>query len=184
MLLKMSLTMLRVMSSLLKMTGSDQYYQWWWHSPLGVMWFQTPTCSTRNCVTWNLTAAEQGLKFQFWSNLKSFDVKFKCSNLAGCDLKLKLPNGPLYKKHSMEPLFLASLLLQNWVSLIISLSWLCPKMKCITYLCFANIFVLISLQACQLVDKPSFCHLLQYLRPSLSERDIPHHTKIHDEILF
>ena len=56
-------------------------------------------------------------------------------------------------------------------------------MKCVTYMCFANLFVLISLQAFQLVDKPSFRRLLQYLRPSLSERDIPHRTKIHDEIL-
>jgi hypothetical protein len=83
----------------------------------------------------------------------------------------------------MEPLFLVSLLLQNQVSLITSLSWLYPKMKCVTYTWFANLFVLISLQAFQLVDKQPFCRLLQYLRPSLSERDIPHRTKIHDEIL-
>ena len=56
-------------------------------------------------------------------------------------------------------------------------------MKYVTYMCFADVFVLISLQAFQLVDKPSFRRLLQYLRPSLSERDIPHRTKIHDEIL-
>ena len=56
-------------------------------------------------------------------------------------------------------------------------------MKGVTYIYFADIFVLISLQAFQLVDKPSFHHLLQYLRPSLSECDIPHRTKIHDEIL-
>ena len=83
----------------------------------------------------------------------------------------------------MKPLFLASPLLQNWASPITSLSWLYPKMKCVTYMCFANLFVLISLQAFQLVDKPSFRRLLQYLQPSLSEHDIPHHMKIHNEIL-
>jgi len=83
----------------------------------------------------------------------------------------------------MESLFLVSPPLRNRALLITSLSWLYPKMKYVTYMCFADVFVLISLQAFQLVDKPSFRRLLQYLRPSLSERDIPHRTKIHDEIL-
>jgi hypothetical protein len=47
---------------------------------------------TWNCVTWDLSAAKQQLKFQFWSKLKSFDFKFKRQNLAGSDLKPKLPN--------------------------------------------------------------------------------------------
>jgi len=38
-------------------------------------------------------------------------------------------------------------------------------------------------EAMQLVDKGLFRHLLQYLRPSLSDKDIPHHTKTRDEIL-
>ena len=38
-------------------------------------------------------------------------------------------------------------------------------------------------KAIQLVDKDSFRRLLQYLRPSLSDKDIPHHTKTRDEIL-
>ena len=93
MLLKTSLTMLKVISSLLKMTGKRSELSVMMTWPLRVMWFQTPTCNARNCVTWNLTTAEQGIKFQFWSDLKSFDVKFKHSNLAGCNLKPKLPNG-------------------------------------------------------------------------------------------
>jgi len=83
----------------------------------------------------------------------------------------------------MEPLFLTSPLLWNQASLITSLSWLYLKMKCITYMCFADLFVLISLQAFQLVGQPSFHHILQYLQPSLSECDIPHCMKIDDEIL-
>lgn len=38
-------------------------------------------------------------------------------------------------------------------------------------------------QAFHLVDKGSFRRLLRYLRPSLSDRDIPHRTKTRDEIL-
>jgi hypothetical protein len=38
-------------------------------------------------------------------------------------------------------------------------------------------------EAIQLVDKGPFCRLLQYLRPSLSENDIPHRTKTRQEIL-
>lgn len=45
------------------------------------------------------------------------------------------------------------------------------------------ISLLIYLQAFQLVDKPSFHHLLQYLQPSLSVYIIPHCTNIHDKIL-
>jgi hypothetical protein len=33
-----------------------------------------------------------------------------------------------------------------------------------------------------LVNKESFWQLLKFLWPSLSEKDIPHHTKIHQEI--
>ena len=40
------------------------------------------------------------------------------------------------------------------------------------------------LQAFQLVDKGAFRRLLMYTRPSLSERDIPHRTKIQEEILL
>jgi hypothetical protein len=38
-------------------------------------------------------------------------------------------------------------------------------------------------EAIQLVDKGPFRRLLQYLRPSLSENDIPHCTKTRQEIL-
>lgn len=37
--------------------------------------------------------------------------------------------------------------------------------------------------AFQLVDRPIFRQLLQYLRPVLLNRDIPHRTKIREEIL-
>ena len=40
-----------------------------------------------------------------------------------------------------------------------------------------------TIQAFQLVDKPAFRNLLQYLRPSLSECDIPHQTKTRTEII-
>lgn len=40
------------------------------------------------------------------------------------------------------------------------------------------------LQAFQLVDKGAFRRLLIYTRPSLSERDIPHRTKVQQEILL
>jgi hypothetical protein len=40
-----------------------------------------------------------------------------------------------------------------------------------------------SLKALQLVDRQPFRHLLKYLRPSLKESDIPHCTKIHEEIM-
>lgn len=42
----------------------------------------------------------------------------------------------------------------------------------------------IVFKAFHLVDKASFRRLLMFTRPSLSEKDIPHRTKIHDEILF
>jgi hypothetical protein len=38
-------------------------------------------------------------------------------------------------------------------------------------------------KAFQLVDRPAFRSLLLFLRPGLSERDIPHCTKIHQEIV-
>ena len=38
-------------------------------------------------------------------------------------------------------------------------------------------------KAFQFVDKGPFRHLLQYLRPSLSDNDIPHCTKTRQEIL-
>ena len=38
-------------------------------------------------------------------------------------------------------------------------------------------------QAFQLVDRGSFCHLLMYSRPSLSEANVPHRTAICKEIL-
>ncbi|KAG1851982.1 hypothetical protein C8R48DRAFT_676238 [Suillus tomentosus] len=41
----------------------------------------------------------------------------------------------------------------------------------------------LNVKAFQIVDKGSFCRLLQYLRPSLSDQDIPHRTKTRDEIL-
>jgi len=34
-----------------------------------------------------------------------------------------------------------------------------------------------------LLDKPVFWQLIQYLCPSLPEQDIPHRTKIHEEVL-
>jgi len=34
-----------------------------------------------------------------------------------------------------------------------------------------------------LLDKPAFCQLIHYLRPTLSLKDIPHRTKICKEIL-
>ena len=34
-----------------------------------------------------------------------------------------------------------------------------------------------------LLDKPAFRQLIQYLRPSLSQQDIPHRTKIREEVL-
>jgi hypothetical protein len=40
------------------------------------------------------------------------------------------------------------------------------------------------LQAFQLIDKGTFCQLLMYTWPSLSERDIPHQTKVQQEILL
>lgn len=38
-------------------------------------------------------------------------------------------------------------------------------------------------EAFQLVDKGPFRRLLQYLRPNLSDQDIPHRTKVREEIL-
>jgi hypothetical protein len=38
-------------------------------------------------------------------------------------------------------------------------------------------------EAFQLVDKASFRDLLRYCRPNLPERDIPHRTKVRDEII-
>lgn len=37
-------------------------------------------------------------------------------------------------------------------------------------------------EAIQLIDKPAFQYLLQYARPSLTEKDIPHRTKLTDTI--
>ena len=34
-----------------------------------------------------------------------------------------------------------------------------------------------------LLDKPAFRKLLHYLRPNLTIKDIPHRTKIHEEVL-
>ena len=34
-----------------------------------------------------------------------------------------------------------------------------------------------------LLDKPTFRQLIHYLRPSLLMKDIPHHIKIHEEVL-
>src|SRR6266705_4591843 len=38
-------------------------------------------------------------------------------------------------------------------------------------------------EAFHLLDKPAFRQLLHYLRPTLASRDIPHHTKIREEVL-
>src|SRR6266581_974573 len=38
-------------------------------------------------------------------------------------------------------------------------------------------------EAFYLLDKPTFCQLLQYLCPTLPSKDIPHWTKIHDEVV-
>ena len=38
-------------------------------------------------------------------------------------------------------------------------------------------------KAFYLLDKPTFCWLIHYLHPSLSMKDIPHRTKIHEEVL-
>jgi len=38
-------------------------------------------------------------------------------------------------------------------------------------------------EAFLLLDKPAFRDLLTFLRPALNDRDIPHHTKIHEETL-
>ena len=38
-------------------------------------------------------------------------------------------------------------------------------------------------EAFQLLDKPVFWRLLHFLHPTLPKGGIPHHTKIHDEIL-
>lgn len=38
-------------------------------------------------------------------------------------------------------------------------------------------------QAFQVVEKPPFRRLLKYLRPTLSNSDIPHRTKTRDEIM-
>lgn len=43
-------------------------------------------------------------------------------------------------------------------------------------------FVHIVPQAIQLIDKPAFRRLLQYTRSSLTEKDIPHRTKLTDTI--
>jgi hypothetical protein len=51
------------------------------------------------------------------------------------------------------------------------------------YLCYCRHSVnLIVCQVFQLVDKDSFRRLLMFMWPSLTERDIPHRTKIHNEI--
>ena len=38
-------------------------------------------------------------------------------------------------------------------------------------------------EAFHLLDKPAFCQLLLYLRPTLTSKDIPHRTKIREEVL-
>jgi hypothetical protein len=43
--------------------------------------------------------------------------------------------------------------------------------------------VVVEDEAFQLVDKGAFRRLLEYLRPSLIARDIPHKTKVRDEIM-
>ncbi len=37
--------------------------------------------------------------------------------------------------------------------------------------------------AFHLLNKPTFCKLLHYLHPTLAMKDIPHRTKIHQEVL-
>jgi hypothetical protein len=44
--------------------------------------------------------------------------------------------------------------------------------------------VVLEDKALQLIDKGSFRRLLTYLRPTLSERDVPHRNKLHKEILL
>jgi hypothetical protein len=34
-----------------------------------------------------------------------------------------------------------------------------------------------------LLDKPAFCWLIHYLRPTLTIKDIPHRTRIREEVL-
>ncbi len=38
-------------------------------------------------------------------------------------------------------------------------------------------------EAFYLLDKPAFCQLLQYLRPTLPSKDIPHRTKMREEVV-
>lgn len=40
-----------------------------------------------------------------------------------------------------------------------------------------------NFQAFQIVEKQPFRRLLQYLRPTLSDSDIPHRTKTRDEVM-
>ena len=40
-----------------------------------------------------------------------------------------------------------------------------------------------SIQAFRIIDKKAFCCILLYQRPTTKESDIPHHTKLHDEII-
>ena len=57
-------------------------------------------------------------------------------------------------------------------------------MRLVHLLCRYHINLINLFQAFQLVDKGAFRRLLMFSRPSLSEKDIPHRTKIHQEILL
>lgn len=43
--------------------------------------------------------------------------------------------------------------------------------------------IVVEDEAFQIVDKGAFRRLLTYLRPNLAIRDIPHRTKVRDEIM-
>jgi hypothetical protein len=57
-------------------------------------------------------------------------------------------------------------------------------MRFVNHLYYYPINLIKLFQAFQLVDKGSFRRLLMYSRPSLSEKDIPHRTKIQQEIIL
>ena len=56
-------------------------------------------------------------------------------------------------------------------------------MRSVHRYCYCNSLINVF-QAFQLVDKGAFRRLLMFTRPSLLEKDIPHRTKIHEEILL
>ena len=58
------------------------------------------------------------------------------------------------------------------------------RMRLVNLFCFRHINLINLFKAFQLVDKGVFRRLLMYARPSLSEKDIPHWTKIQEEILL